>query len=112
MHETNIIIPQDLAQRLKAWRPRINISGECARALRKRIAELEAMASDELPRGESPRRGIEMDSIRITYPEALAERLRPFRKNINVSALCTAALEEYVASLEALPEHIRATLKE
>jgi hypothetical protein len=51
-------------------------------------------------------------SMRVTYPESLAERLRPFKPYINISVICCKALEEYLDTLDALPDDIKARLKD
>ena len=111
MHETTITMPAKLLQRIRSWRLHINVSGECARALLEYVEELEAMSPEELSSQKQPRRLNATESIRITYPESLADRLQPYKSHINISAVCCRWIQEYLDALDDLPDDIKAKLK-
>lgn len=111
MHKTNITMPTKLLQRIRAWRPHINVSGECARVLQEYVAVLETMSSDKLAARRPRRRLDAQESIRIAYPKSLADRLQPYKSHINISAVCCRWIREYLDALDALPDDIKAKLK-
>lgn len=111
MHDTNISIPVTLKQRLESWKPRFNVSEVCTQALRNYVAMLEMLPPEELPTRTVRRRAGKMSYHRIKYPEDLANQIQQYQQHINVSAVCTEALQEFVDKLEELPTHIKDTLK-
>ena len=112
MHETNIRMTEELWRRIQAWRPNINVSGECTRILREYVTELETMSPDQLANEKRSHRPAAALTMRVTYPESLAERLKPFKPHINISAICCEGLEDYLDALDELPDDLQARLKD
>jgi post-segregation antitoxin (ccd killing protein) len=108
MHDTSITVPKSLAKRIAKWRYQINVSQVCVNALRREMQRLDKIQEKERPRPRRrPRREKRYVNVRIEYPEAFAERLAPYKPYMNISAVCSEAIEAYLTTLENLPENVQ-----
>ncbi len=110
LHYTNISIPVELAAEIEVWRIRPYVSDICTKALERVVSELEQMDPWDLP-ARQPRKYMTSSILKLQYPAALRDRIEPLRSSINVSEVCTQALQEHITALESLPEEARSILR-
>ncbi len=98
VHQISITVPEDLVRRLEAWE--LNPSAICTGALQETLEQLEARVTPESRRRRTSAQAYVR--TKISYPQDLHRRLRPYYRFINRSQICSTALEAAVSALEAL----------
>jgi post-segregation antitoxin (ccd killing protein) len=108
MHETSITVPKSLSVLINKWRHQINVSKVCINALQKELDRLAEIAVDRRPKPKRrPRQKERYVNVRIEYAQELAERIAPYKPYLNISAVCSEAIETYILTLESLPEDVQ-----